>query len=145
MKHENIVKIYHHDTDCYNVVWHGAYLKWFEIGRIELSQLIDIDFRTLDELGILMPVVELNCRYKSPARLMDKICITTELKELKQASVTFSHTITNIKTGKVLLNASSTVVTTNKDGKLLRKMPDYLYQKYNNTLNNNNNKVLSSK
>ena len=134
MKHENFVKIYHHDTDCYNVVWHGAYLKWFEIGRVELSQLIGIDFITLDKMGILLPVVELNCRYKSPARLLDEICIITELKELRSASITFSHSITNTKSGNTILNALSTIVTTDKDGKLLRKMPDYLYEKYKNTL-----------
>lgn len=143
MKHENFVKIYHHDTDCYNVVWHGAYLKWFEIGRIELSQLLGIDFITLDEMGILLPVVELNCRYKSPARLMDEICISTELKELRVASVSFSHSITNVKTGNLILNAVSAVVTTDKNGKLLRKMPDYLYEKYNNVIKNVQQKHLT--
>ncbi|OGI22817.1 MAG: hypothetical protein A2287_03620 [Candidatus Melainabacteria bacterium RIFOXYA12_FULL_32_12] len=130
MKHENLVKIYHHDTDCYNVVWHGAYLKWFEIGRVDFSQLVGIDFKALDEMGILLPVVDLHCRYKSPARLMDEILITTELKELRTASVSFSHTITNTKTGNVILNAVSTIVTTDINGKLLRKMPEYLYEKY---------------
>ena len=145
MKHENLVKIYHHDTDCYNVVWHGAYLKWFEIGRIELSQLIGIDFRTLDEMEILLPVVELNCRYKSPARLLDEIYITTEIKELRPPSVAFSHNITNILTESHILSAVSTIVTTDKNGKLLRKMPPYLYDKYNKVINITNNEVLSSK
>jgi acyl-CoA thioester hydrolase len=143
MKHENLVKIYHHDTDCYNVVWHGAYLKWFEIGRVELSQLIGIDFLKLDQMGILLPVVELNCRYKSPARLMDEICITTELKELKQTSITFSHTIKNIHTGNVVLNATSTLVTTDNKGKLFKKIPDYLYNKYQESITNLDNKISS--
>lgn len=132
MKHINIVKTYHYDTDCYNVVWHGAYLKWFEIGRIELSQMAGIDFKVLDEMGIMMPVVELNCRYKSPGRLLDELSITTELKELKTASVTFSHIIININTGNLILKADSTAVTTNRQGKLFKKMPDYLYKNYKN-------------
>ena len=144
MKHENFVKIYHHDTDCYGVVWHGAYLKWFEIGRVDLSQMVGIDFKVLDEMGILLPVVELNCRYKSPGRLMDELCIITELKELRVASVTFFHTVVNSKTGSILNNAASTVVTTDVNGKLMRKMPDYLYEKYKIVLQSSEDKLTVS-
>ena len=132
MKHENIVKIYYKDTDCYGVVWHGAYIKWFEAGRVELSHLAGIDFKVLDEMGIILPVVELNCRYKSFARVMDELCITTELKELKKIFVTFSHTIRNIKTNNLILTATSTVVVTDKNEKLLKTIPCYLKEKYKN-------------
>ncbi|MFH0702837.1 MAG: thioesterase family protein [bacterium] len=136
MTHSNIVKIYHKETDCYGVVWHGEYIKWFEIGRIEFSELIGISFNILNKMGILLPVVEINCRYKSPARLMDKLSILTELKELKNTSITFFHAIKNIDTDNLILNATSTVVTTNKEGKLFKKIPDYLYEKYVEYLNN---------
>jgi len=135
MKHENIVKIYHKDTDCYGIVWHGAYIKWFEVGRVELSMMAGINFQQLDDMGILLPVVELNCRYKSPARLLDQICIITEIKELKQSSVTFSHSIRNINSQKLILIASTTIVSTDKNGKLYKKMPDYLFEKFNKALN----------
>ncbi|MDD3012785.1 MAG: thioesterase family protein [Candidatus Gastranaerophilales bacterium] len=131
MKHENIIKIYHKDTDCYGIVWHGAYIKWFEIGRVELSHLAGIDFKILDELEILMPVVELNCRYKSPAKLLDELCITTEIKELKKTSITFLHVIKNNNNDNLILNATTTIVTTDKNGKLYRNMPDFLYEKFN--------------
>jgi len=134
MKHENIAKIYHKDTDCYGVVWHGAYIKWFEVGRVELSHLAEINFKLLDEMEILMPVVDLNCRYKSPARLLDEICITTEIKELKKTSIIFSHVIKNTDTKNLILNATTTIVTIDKNGKLLKNMPEYLYEKYRKIL-----------
>ena len=130
MKHENIVKIYYKDTDSYGIVWHGAYIKWFEVGRVELSYLAGIDFKTLDNMGILLPVVELNCRYKSPARVMDELLVTTEIKELKQISITFLHTIKNIKTENLILTATTTVVPTDRNGKLMKKMPDYLQSNF---------------
>lgn len=130
MIHNNVIKIYHHDTDCYDIVWHGAYFKWFEIGRIELSELAGIEFKVLDSMNILLPVVAVNCRYKSPARLFDNICISTSLKELRNASVSFSHLIKNIDKNVLILEAETTIVTTGFDGKLIRKMPEYLYDKY---------------
>lgn len=130
MKHENIVKIYYQDTDCYGIVWHGAYIKWLEIGRVELSKLVGIDFKVLNQMEILLPVVNLNCRYKHPSRLFDDICITTSLEELKKSSITFGHVIENINTKKIILQASTTIVTTDNNGKLFRVMPEYLYSCY---------------
>lgn len=137
MEYTSEVKIYHSDTDCYNVVWHGAYIKWLEAGRVEFSEKIGIKFEELDKLNILMPVVDLNIRYKSPAKLFDELEIRTTLKELKRTSVTFGHVITNINSGTVILTADSTVVTTDKvSGKLFRTMPEYLYEKYAEVIRN---------
>lgn len=136
MKHENIVKIYYQDTDCYGIVWHGAYIKWFEIGRVEYSRMLGIDFDTLDQMDILLPVVELNCRYKSPARLMDEIVISTRLGDLKKLSITFDHEIRNKSSDALILTANSTIVATSKDGRLLRRMPEYLVENYTKAVSN---------
>ena len=26
------------DTDCFGVMWHGAYVKWLELGRVKLME-----------------------------------------------------------------------------------------------------------
>ena len=26
------------DTDCFGVMWHGAYIKWLELGRVKLME-----------------------------------------------------------------------------------------------------------
>jgi len=134
MEYTQKVKIYHSDTDCYNVVWHGAYAKWLEAGRIEFSEKIGIKFEELENMNIHMPVVELNIRYKRPAKLFDELEIKTTLQELKKTSATFGHVIKNINSGMVILTATSTIVTTDTNGKLFRTMPEYLYEKYENIL-----------
>ncbi|OGI03540.1 MAG: hypothetical protein A2104_04070 [Candidatus Melainabacteria bacterium GWF2_32_7] len=134
MEYTQKVKIYHSDTDCYNVVWHGAYAKWLEAGRIEFSEKIGIKFQELENMNIHMPVVELNIRYKRPAKLFDELEIKTTLQELKKTSATFEHVIKNINSGMVILTATSTIVTTDTNGKLFRTMPEYLYEKYENIL-----------
>jgi len=130
MKFIQKVKVYHSDTDCYNVVWHGAYAKWLEIGRVELSEQIGIKFEELDKMNIKMPVVELNIRYKSPARLFDNLEIITYIQELKKTSTKFGHVIKNTEKGMEILTATSTIVTTDEAGKMFRSMPPYLYEKY---------------
>lgn len=136
MEYTQKVKIYHSDTDCYNVVWHGAYAKWLEAGRIEFSEKIGIKFEELEKLNIQMPVVELNIRYKHPAKLFDELEIKTTLHELKKTSATFAHEIKNINTGVVILTAISVIVCTDTNGKLFRAMPEYLHEKYASIMKN---------
>jgi acyl-CoA thioester hydrolase len=136
VKHLNKVKIYHVDTDSYGIVWHGAYLRWFEVGRVEMANLAGTSLKVLEEEGIQLPVVELNCRYKSPAKVLDEIVIETEVSVLTKTSITFKHTITNNSTGLLVLNALTTCVTTDKNGKLFRRMPDEIYNKFEIALNN---------
>ena len=38
MKHTFEQKVYYSDTDAYGVVWHGSYLRWLEMGRVEYCE-----------------------------------------------------------------------------------------------------------
>ena len=134
LKHVNKVKIYHVDTDSYGIVWHGAYLRWFEVGRVEMANLAGVSLKELEEADIQLPVVELNCRYKSPSRVLDKIVIETEISVLTKTSITFKHTVTNNTTGSLVLNATTICVTTDKNGKLFRKIPDEIYKNFETAL-----------
>ena len=69
------------DTDCYGVVWHGAYTKWLEMGRVNLFKTIDVDIKQMsDEHDIIFPVTEQNVRFKAPARFGDVLRLTTWVK-----------------------------------------------------------------
>ena len=48
MKHIFEQKVYFSDTDNYGVVWHGSYLRWMEMGRVEYCK--DATGLTLKEL-----------------------------------------------------------------------------------------------
>lgn len=134
MKHTNEVRILYSDTDAYGVVWHGAYVRWLEVGRVELSEMLGIKLEELEKNGITFPVVDMHLRYKSSAWMNERIIIETEVAELKNVSVKFSHTIKEKESGKVRVIADSTIVAIDENGKLFRRMPDYIYNAYENAL-----------
>jgi len=131
MKHQFTVKVFPGDTDSYGVVWHGAYIKWLEAGRIEVLEKIGIKFLEMDEMGILMPVTELNIRYKHFAKPYDELSIESSIEETGRTHLTFYQEIRNINTGELILYARVTGVTTSRKGKLYREIPDYLREKLN--------------
>lgn len=128
MKHTFEDKIYYADTDCYGVVWHGAYTRWIERSRTEFcNQFLDV--HKFEKEGTLFPVVELNIRYKASAKLFDEIIVETTLLEVKKTSMSFETKILDKNTGKVFVIALSTLVTTTLDGKLNRQIPQEITDK----------------
>ena len=92
MKHSFEDKVFYADTDCYGVVWHGTYTRWIERSRTEFcNQFLDVHL--LEKSGTLFPVVELNLRYKSSAKLFDEIIVETTLLEIKKTSMSFETKI----------------------------------------------------
>ena len=128
MKHSFEDKIYYADTDCYGVVWHGAYVKWVERSRTEFCNMF-LDVGTIEKSGTIFPVVELNLRYKSSAKLFDEIIVETTLSEVKKTSMSFETKILDKNSGRVFVIATSTLVTTNLEGKLNRQIPKEIVEK----------------
>ena len=129
IKHEFKVKVYHADTDCYNVVWHGAYFKWLEAGRVEVLESVGIRFSEMEEMDVLMPVTEINVRYKHFGRLYDSLLISTTIEEVGRTHISFLQEITNMGTERLILSARVTGVTTDRQGKLFREIPEYVREK----------------
>lgn len=147
MKHTFETRVYYADTDAYGVVWHGSYLRWLEKGRVELCNLLGLDLIEMKKMDILLPVTNMNVRYKSSAKLNDKIIIESWIKECNGLSVTFRQTIRLVtphpsdghplpqgareRKPKLLIDATFDVVAINEAGKLYRKMPEELIEKLN--------------
>ena len=119
-------KVYYSDTDAYGVVWHGSYLRWLEAGRVEWCEMLGHNLIELESQDIVMPVVNLNVRYKASAKLNDNIIIETKISKFNGLSVTFAQTIKSADTLKTFIEAEVDVVAVSKTGKLYRRMPEVL-------------------
>ena len=119
-------KVYYSDTDAYGVVWHGSYLRWLEKGRVDWCEAIGHNLVELEEQNIVLPVTNLNIRYKVSAKLNDEIIVETFATKLTPLSITFNQIIKSKKDNKIFVQAQVDVVAINKEGKLYRRMPEIL-------------------
>lgn len=126
MKHELKQRVYYSDTDAYSVAWHGSYLRWMEMARVEFCSEIGIDLVDLQKKDIAIPVTNINIRYKSSAFLDEKIIVETTLTKMSPLTVTFTQIIKNAESGQVHTVAEVEVVAVHNDGKLYRRLPDDL-------------------
>jgi acyl-CoA thioester hydrolase len=94
MVNEARVRVRYAETDQMQVVYHSNYVVWFEVGRVELLREIGFTYREMEELdGYHLPVAEVRCRYKQPAKYDDKILIKTRIANLRSILIQFHYEI----------------------------------------------------
>ena len=124
-------RIYYYETDQMGVVYHSNYLKWLEIARTEYLR-DTISYKSLEEMGIVMPVKSLNIEYINSVKYDDMISIQIEIKELTSVKIIFEYTIFD-QEGVLKAKANTTNVFTNKNGKI-EKVTNEILEKLKNTI-----------
>jgi acyl-CoA thioester hydrolase len=76
-----IIDVPFHDVDTMNVVWHGHYLKYFEIARCKLLDQFQYNYNQMRDSGYAWPVIESHVRYVQGIEFEQKIRVRAILKE----------------------------------------------------------------
>jgi acyl-CoA thioester hydrolase len=76
------IRIHYALTDQMGVVYHGHYAQFFEIARTESIRQLGFSYKSLEEMGIVLPVVDMHTRFLRPIRYDDLITVTVSLREM---------------------------------------------------------------
>ena len=87
------VRVYYEDTDAGGIVYYANYLKFMERARTEWLRSLGIEQTDLLEQGIGFVVKNVQMDNNSPARFNDLLCISSQIVELKRASIVFRQSI----------------------------------------------------
>jgi acyl-CoA thioester hydrolase len=99
---ESQIRVRYAETDQMNVVYHGNYAAYFESARTEAIRQLGFTYKELEAMGVIMPIVELHCKYLRPAHYDDLLTIKVELRELTgDHRIEFHHEVIN-EQGKLL-------------------------------------------
>ena len=94
-KHQIQVRVRYSETDQMGVVYHGNYIPYFEIGRVEWLRNKGVSYKLMEESGIALPIVSMNVNYKKPARYDELLTISTAFKSQSSVKVEFDCEIHN--------------------------------------------------
>ena len=93
------------DVDSVNVVWHGNYVKYFEIARCNLLDKIGYGYNQMRADGFGYPVAKFECKYLAPIRFADIFEVEACLTEY-ESSLQFLYFIFD-RRGRKITRASS--------------------------------------
>ena len=126
MKFDEIqIRVRYGETDQMGVVYHGNYALYLEMGRIEWLRKLGVSYKSMEENGVMLPVVSLNVNYKKPARYDDVINVKTQLKKTPTVKIEFEYEITDAS-GDILTTAETTLVFLDKKSNKPIRAPKYI-------------------
>ena len=110
MLEDNIyIRVRYADTDQMGFVYYGNYASYYEIARVELFRNIDFTYRSLEEIGIGMPVLNMSTNFLGPAKYDEELRIHVKLPEMSNLKIKFSYEIFN--ENQELINTGATTLT----------------------------------
>ncbi|MBQ8639095.1 MAG: acyl-CoA thioesterase [Lachnospiraceae bacterium] len=121
-------KAQYYETDQMGIVHHSNYIRWMESARIDFLEQLGASYGKMEELGIISPVLAVNCEYKTMVHFGDPVEIHAAVKEYNGVKMTVSYRMINQKTGKLCTLGESRHCFLTKEGKpvsLTRSYPEW--------------------
>jgi acyl-CoA thioester hydrolase len=81
------------ETDRMGIVHHSNYPVWFEVGRTEFIRQNGISYSEVEGQGILLPLLELKCKFISSSTYEDKIIVRTSIKSYTKIRLNFYYEV----------------------------------------------------
>ena len=94
-EHQIEVRVRYSETDQRGVVYHGNYIPYFEIGRVEWLRNKGVSYKSMEENGIALPIVSMNINYKKSARYDELLTVITTFKSQTSVKIEFDCEIRN--------------------------------------------------
>src|SRR5262245_25259755 len=106
-QHDVEIRVRYQETDAQGVLHHANYLTYFEVGRTELLRANGFDYRQVEESGLFMVVVKIECRYRRPARYDDLLLLRTRTVRVTAAKIEHAYEI--FRNQELLAEGASTL------------------------------------
>ena len=102
------LRVRYGETDQMGYMYYGNYAEFFEVGRVEMLRSLGLTYRWMEEVGIMMPVLEMKCRYLKPALYDEEISIKVTMEKMPGVKIHFKYELFNeahelIHVGETLL------------------------------------------
>ena len=75
-------RVRYRECDPMGVVYHTHYVDYFEAARTEALREMDLAYKTLEEAGVQMPVIDLAVQYRRPAAYDDLLEIAVLMADV---------------------------------------------------------------
>lgn len=121
---ESIIRVRYAETDRMGYVYYGNYATYFEVGRVETLRALGITYKSLEDEGIMLPVLELQTKYFLPAHYDDELIIKTTIPVMPSVRIKFEYETWR---GDQQLNSAWTeLVFVNRQTNKPTKCPDHI-------------------
>jgi acyl-CoA thioester hydrolase len=113
------------ETDQMGYVYYGNYAMFYEVGRAEALRKLGFTYKGLEDMGVMMPVLDLHCKFHKPALYDDLLTLKITIPEMPAVKMKFTYEITNAK-GELINYGETTLVFVKKSTGRPTRLPDVM-------------------
>lgn len=95
MRSELELDVRYYETDQMGIVHHSNYIRYFECGRSDMMAKIGLPIDAIEKAGVMLPIVAVECKYRRPAMMGDRIRIVSMIDALPAAKLVVNSEIYN--------------------------------------------------
>lgn len=99
-----IRKTFYYETDQMGIIHHANYVRWFEEARMDFLDKAGFSYALMEEAGVYIPVLSVNCEYKQYIKFYDPIEIHLTILEITGVRLKIGYEIRNPQTN--IINAT---------------------------------------
>lgn len=125
----------YYETDQMAVVHHSNYIRYFEIARDEMMVQLGFPIEKCEaELGVLVPIVSVECHFRHPARMGDVLTATAEVNKIPMAKMLIKQAVYN-QDGVLCAEGTVTLGFLNKETFMPVRCPEPVVKLFEEKLN----------
>ncbi|HNZ72006.1 MAG TPA: thioesterase family protein [Prolixibacteraceae bacterium] len=95
IEHQYSFRVMYPDTDQMGTVHHSNYPKYYETARWELFRSIGISYKSVEEAGYMLPVVDMKFKFLKTTHYDALLTVKTTLKAIKGVRIWFTYQLYN--------------------------------------------------
>ena len=135
LKSELFLDVRYYETDQMGIVHHSNYIRYFECGRTAMLKELGLPIERIEEAGVMLPVVSVECRYKTPAVLGDTLRIVTSVDEVPRARLVIRNEVYN-PSDQLVCEGSVTLGFIDSNTRRPLRCPEMLVKIFEEHINN---------
>lgn len=122
--HRHRFRVRYGETDQMGYVHHAVYLLYFEEGRTGMMRELGCSYAALEGRGCLLPVVEADLRFRTPARFDEELITETRVSEVTGVRVRFDYRVLHAADGTPAAEGWTVLAHCGADGRPRRMDED---------------------
>ena len=120
-------RVNYYETDKMGITHHANYIHWMEEARIDFLDQLGWSYDRLEALGVVSPVIGLECAYKSPTTFNDRVEVTVRVREYRCPRLVVAYEMRK-EDGTLVLTGQSSHVFQDREGRFMRvkkELPEF--------------------
>ena len=107
----------YYETDQMGIIHHSNYVRWMEEARMDLMDQMGLNYKQMEEMEIISPVLSISVNYHSMVHFDDTVVIQTKLVKYNGIKMEVEYVMTDKETGELRTTGSSSHCFLNRAGK----------------------------